>query len=264
MIKRLAALALTAALLLGAPAATHASTVPLPVLTGNVAVMIAGDSTAGGMGIVCPDGSSFGDRKAFGDWLALNPGFQFTLVGSQSATCNQPYQRHEGHGGFTIGNLADNIGGYLVNNPAQILILRVGVNDAKASGGYRSWQQMITDYQRLINNARTVIPTIRIVASEIMGPNASVGGQEFAKASITGKEFNTALPALIGQYGDSVRIAHLGWCTGNCLGDGLHPNGVGYLFAAAADIDAMWLGWCSERPYAVTDAGAMYFNVFAH
>jgi hypothetical protein len=260
MIKKFLPLVLAAAMLLGTPVVSQASTVPLPVLTGNVAVMLAGDSTAGGMGASCQDGTSFGDRWAFGEWLKVNSGFQFTLVGSQSATCHQPYQRHEGHGGFTIRQLADNIGGYLANNPAQILILRVGVNDANQG---RTAAQMAADYRDLIDNARTAIPAVRIVASEIMGPNGSVS-QQFADASVTAKEFNEALPALTAPYGDAVRIAHLGWCTGNCLGDGLHENVVGYLFAAAADIDAMWQGWCSLRPYAVTDAGAMYFNVFHH
>lgn len=268
MRRRLLAYACAAVLLVAfaAPTGSQRSTAvaTLPVLTGTVRIMIAGDSIAAGTGINCADGSSFGDRWAFGDWLAVNPGLSFVLVGSQASTCHAPYNHHEGHGGMTIGQLADNIAGYLNATPADVLILRVGVNDAKASGGYRSSAQMAADYTRLIVNARAQNPAIRILASEQVGPNGSLSA-EFARASATIKQFNALLPSIVAPYLDGVHIGRNGLLTTLDLGDGLHPDVVGYLMIAWITInqpDGIW-PWLSVDPPASTAAGALMVNPFA-
>ena len=261
---RVLVLAVIGVLLTAAPATTASDTVAaqsLPVLTGTVRIMIAGDSIAGGFPLSCPDGTSFGDHGAFRDWLALS-NVSVTFVGSQRATCYASEVRHEGHGGWTIGMLADGahgvpgIAGMLARTPADILILRVGVNDAKASGGYRSAEQMIVDYRRLIDNARAQMPNIRILASEVIPPNGS-RNQEFARASITARKFNAALPALAESYGDSVHIGRNSLLTTHNLGDGLHPSTDGYLAMAWITVnqpDGIW-PWLSVDPPAATDTG---------
>lgn len=255
---------------LATPATTGPQAVaaqPLPLLTGTVKIMIAGDSIAAGMGITCPDGSSFGDRWALGDWLALQPGLSVAFVGSQAATCHQPWHRHEGRGGWTISMLADGvpgvpgIGGLLAANPADVLILRVGVNDARAG---RTPEQMIADYRRLIDKARAQNPAIRILASEQIGPNGSVN-PAYAQASVTVKRFNALLPALAEEFGDAVHIGRFGTLTTRGLGDGLHPDVAGYLWIAWATVhqpDGIW-PWLSANPPASTDAGVLYTDPFA-
>lgn len=258
---------------LATPATTAPQAVaaqPLSLLTGTVKIMIAGDSIAAGMGISCPDGSSFGDRWALGDWLNLQPGLSVAFVGSQAATCHQPWHRHEGRGGWTIGMLADGvpgvpgvpgIGGLLAASPADVLILRVGVNDARNG---RTAEQMIADYRRLIDKARAQSPGIRILASEQIGPNGSVN-PAYAQASVTVKRFNSLLPELAATYGDSVHIGRNSLITTRGLGDGLHPDVAGYLMIAWITIrqpDGIW-PWLSNAPPADTDAGILYADLFA-
>jgi lysophospholipase L1-like esterase len=251
----LAVITTVVGLLIGISATTSSVPKRLPTLQGNVRIMIAGDSIAAGFPLSCPDGSSFGDHGAFRDWLVLS-GVTVQFVGSKSATCYATDVRHEGHGGATISWLADRIGGMLAANPADVLILRVGVNDAKASGGYRSATQMATDYQRLINNSRTANPAIRILASEQIGPNGSKSA-EFARASITVRKFNDLLPSVVIPYGDSVHIGRNSLLTTLNLGDGLHLSTDGYLALAWITInqpDGIW-PWLSTDSPASTDTG---------
>lgn len=206
---------------------------PLPALTGHVRIMIAGDSTAAGIPTVCPDGSPFGDRWTLGHWLRDAAGLDVEFVGSQVATCAAPFGRSEGHSGWTIGMLADNIGAFLTASPADILILRVGVNDATSTSGWHSAAQMSADYLRLINNARAAIPTIRIGASEVIPPEPMattnpVVRADLAKASVTAREFNRGLRGIVAPYGDAVHALEIGRITPLLLADGLHPSGQGY------------------------------------
>lgn len=259
MRRRLLANACAAVLLftLAAPAGSQGQTATqLPVLTGTVRIVEAGDSVAGGMGLEC------GRRWAMRDWINANPGVHVDFVGSQTSACTHPgADRHEGHGGATIADTASHIAGYLAANPADILILTVGVNDTKASGGYRSAAQMAADYTQLLLNARTAAPNIRILASEVIAPNASKGGAEYAAAGITAQEFNALLPALAAPYGDYVRIAHNGRFVLD-QNDGLHPDVVVYLLMAWYNLREIW-SWLSTRPPAATDAGVLRYDPFA-
>lgn len=254
--RRLFTLALTAVLLAGSAAS---ATVPSAAVSapGPVRIMIAGDSIAAGFPLSCPDGTMFGDHGAFRDWVALS-GVNAVYVGSQQSTCYASDVHHEGYPGWTIGQLADNIAGLLAANPADVLILRVGVNDAKASGGFRSAEQMAADYTRLIEAARAQSPAIRILAGEVIGPNASVN-TEFARASITAAKFNRLLPTIVAPYGDAVHIGRNSLITTRGLGDGLHPSTDGYLALAWITIhqpDGIW-PWLSADPPAATDTGAL-------
>lgn len=224
-------LLLTAGILAGSPVAAQPS--GLPVLAAHIRIMIAGDSTAVGIPVVCPDGSPFGDRWTLGHWLRDAAGLDFEFVGSVNASCAAPFGRSEGHSGWTIGMLADNISAFLAANSADILILRVGVNDATSTSGWHTAQQMSVDYLRLIDNARAARPGIRIGASEVIPPEPMattdpVIRADLRKASVTAQEFNATLRATVAPYGDSVRVVEIGRITPLLLADGLHPSGDGY------------------------------------
>lgn len=229
----------------------------LPVLIGNVRIMEAGDSIAGGHGVTC------GRRRAMRDWINVNPGVHVDFVGSQvdGACAFTGANRHEGHGGFTIRNLADNIAEYLAANPAEIVILTVGVNDCKASGGFRTATQMIADYRDLITKTRLASPAVRILACEVIPPNGSMNA-EYAAASITAQEFNALLPQLTAEFPpDTVRIGRNGRFILD-QNDGLHPDIVVYLLAAWYNLREIW-SWLSTRPPAATDAGILRYDPFA-
>lgn len=228
------AFAVLAMLVLAGGSATAQPSGPLPPVERKpVRIMFAGDSIALGAPVACPDGQPFGDRWTLGHWLHDAAGLDVAFVGSQTAECAAPYGRSEGYSGWTIGMLANHIGEFLRAHPADVLVLRVGVNDTTSTSNWRSAQQMWADYLRLIDNARAANPTIRIGASEIIppGPMATTDPAiraDLAKASVTAKEFNAGLRLLLAPYGDSVRIVRLGMITPALLADGLHPSGQGY------------------------------------
>lgn len=247
----LALLLLTTAFAAGSVSAQPSG--PLPPLTGHVRLMVAGDSTAAGYPILCGDGTPFGERQVLGDWLTRDAGLDVQFVGSQASSCAQPYHRHEGHSAWTIGMLADNIAGFLSAHPAEILVLRIGVNDATSWSNWRSAEQMAVDYQRLIANARAQIPTIRILAGEIIPPDGSVQTaypRDLARAGVTARRFNAMLPTIIAPYGDAVHVGEFGRITPARLADGLHPNPYGYVDIAwimMQQPDGLW-PWLSADP----------------
>jgi hypothetical protein len=221
----------------------------LPPVTGHVRLMIAGDSTAQGYPIACGDGTFFGERAVLGDWLTRVGGRDVEFVGGVTNSCGLPYNHTEGRAGETIFHLADVIGGYLTARPAEVLILRVGVNDATSWSGWHTAEQMAVDYTRLIDNARAARPTIRVLASEIIPPDGAVSA-DLARASVTARKFNALLPAIVAPYGDSVHIVHNGKITPVWMVDGLHPTGQGYVGLAwflMQQPDALW-PWLSADP----------------
>lgn len=231
---------------------------PLPVLTGHVRIMETGDSTSAGYPVTCADGTPFGDRWTLGNWLTTAAGLDVEFVGSQVSNCAAPYGHHEGHATWTIRDVADHIGGFLAAHPAEIVVLRVGVNDASSWSNFRTAEQMIADYARLIDNARAQIPTIRIAASEVIPPNgmtASGPYRDLARASITARRFNALLRALAATYGDSVHVIETGRVTPARLGDGLHPDQNGYCDIAWIEMqqpDGLWPWLSADPPPAVT------------
>lgn len=254
MYKSIKVRAAVAALILAPVAILSAASVratdnPLPVLPGPIRIMIAGDSTAAGVPVGCGDGTWYGERSVLGSWLHDVGGIDIEMVGSQVSGCGQPWNHHEGRPGDTIVNLAAHIAGYLQATPADILILRVGVNDATSWSGWRTAQQMAADYTTLIETARAQSPGIRILASEIIPPDGAVSA-DLARASVTARKFNKLLPGIAAPYGDSVHIAHTGMITPLWLADGLHPSGQGYVGIAwimMQQPDALW-PWLSADP----------------
>lgn len=240
-------LAVTALVAGSAPA--QSSVPPLPPLTGHVRLMLAGDSTAMGYPIACGDGTFYGERAVLGDWLTRVGTRDVEFVGGVTNSCGLPYNHTEGRAGETIFHLADVIGGYLTARPAEVLILRVGVNDATSWSNWHTAEQMAVDYTRLIDNARAARPTIRILASEIIPPDGAVSA-DLAKASVTARKFNALLPAIVAPYGDAVHVGKFGRITPVWLTDGLHPTGQGYVGIAwiiMGQPDGIW-PWLSADP----------------
>jgi len=221
----------------------------LQPLTGSVRIMFVGDSTASGQPVACGDGSHYGDRQVLGDWLSRVGGVDVHFVGSWASSCGAPWNRHQGLGGETIVGLTGKIRGYLAVNPADILILRIGVNDATSTSGWKSAVQMAADYALLLDAARAQSPTIRIIASEIIPPDGGTNA-DLARASVTAQEFNSMLPVIVAPYGDSVHIVHNGIISPIWLADGLHPSGEGYVgmsWFLTQQPGGLW-PWVSDRP----------------
>jgi hypothetical protein len=98
----------------------------------TIKIMPLGDSiTRGYPSGVVPDDSAYyiSYRKALYD-LMVGAGYDVHFVGSLEdgqAVFAEPH--HEGHGGFTADQIANNIYNWLVDNPAQVVLLHIGTND---------------------------------------------------------------------------------------------------------------------------------------
>ena len=87
-------------------------------------IMLTGDSITYG------DGGTYGGYRGYLYDLLRHQGYNFDFVGSQTANSPPTIDpNHEGHGGWRADNIRDYIYGWLVNNPAELVLLHVGTND---------------------------------------------------------------------------------------------------------------------------------------
>ena len=100
----------------------------------NTRIMPLGDSITAGYGEVLDPAYIVGYRQFLWDTL-LSTGYTVDFVGSQ----NYGYavsgfeSNNEGHPGWTAAQVASNIYQWLVNNPADIILLHIGTNDVVTS-----------------------------------------------------------------------------------------------------------------------------------
>ncbi len=133
-IKRMKAITLSLFLFLGLVAAEN--------LWAQTAIMPLGDSitydnNSGDVLNPRPTGERTGYRQPL--WLdLLSAGYNVDFVGSLAAgqTANPPFDYdNEGHSGFRADQIRDNIfdgpggGNWLINNPADVVLLHIGTND---------------------------------------------------------------------------------------------------------------------------------------
>jgi lysophospholipase L1-like esterase len=89
----------------------------------SVRIMPLGDSITVGVG----DSSVGGYRGPLYNSLTV-AGYNIDFVGSQSDGSGFD-NNHEGHSGWTTTQIRDNIDGWLVSNPADIVLFHIGTND---------------------------------------------------------------------------------------------------------------------------------------
>ena len=93
---------------------------------GYLTIMPLGDSITYGYRAVDPDGNSGGYRSALYNDLQMN----FHFVGSQSnGPVDLPELNHEGHPGYQIADLQNEVDGWIAQNPSDIILLHIGTND---------------------------------------------------------------------------------------------------------------------------------------
>ena len=97
--------------------------VPIEVLA-SLRIMPLGDSiTKGYLG-------TYGGYRGYLYDLLVSGGYDFRFVGSlteNSPPTIDPY--HEGHAGWRIEEIRDSVQGWLINNPAELVLLHIGTND---------------------------------------------------------------------------------------------------------------------------------------
>jgi lysophospholipase L1-like esterase len=198
-------------------------------------IMWLGDSKVQ-EGTVAP--GSFRRATAYDRLVAA--GWEFDFVGRQQAG-GFPDPDHEGWGGFTLAQLnASIIGPALAANPADLIYIDAGTNDAIH----------LTDGQTAISALLQTIATasyqtrILVTTEPPLDPaSPSVTGGAASAAAITA--YNAALPGIVAAQvalGQHVHLADAGGSLvlSDLQSDGIHPtNPTGYTKLGNLDADAI-------------------------
>jgi hypothetical protein len=190
-------------------------------------LMPLGDSITAGQ----DSSSGQGYRKLLADNLyGPNESHSVTQVGSQVDAAGW---HHEGHGGWTIGQLIGGVqSGWLANpapanaGPPNIVVLLAGANDF---GAGRSWQQAIDDTSTLLDLilGQSTAPGVVLCEQILMSGSVS---HELTQNTRQQQAYNAALPELVAsKAAGRISIALSGRIRQqNVNSGGVHPTDLGY------------------------------------
>jgi len=166
--------------------------------------------------------------------LLTNAGYNVDFVGtaSDNGAATLPDSNHEGHGGWRIDGLYNNVYGWFesIQDP-HVILLHIGTND---SSNDPSFSNAVTRLNALVTRMALCQPSARIIVTSLM---KRTGAQY---TGIT-NYFNPYIPGLVASQAALGRnVTFLDMHDGKELtdmADGLHPNAGGY-----AKMAASWLG----------------------
>ncbi|KAF2183573.1 carbohydrate esterase family 3 protein [Zopfia rhizophila CBS 207.26] len=127
-------------------------------------------------------------------------------------------KNHEGHAGYQAVNIANQnqLVGWLQRNPADIITMHLGTNDANAR---RSTQDVINSFSKMVDQMRAANPRMRIIVAKIIPLPSNnqpiVSLNNAIPAWATSKNTTDSPIWVVDQY--------TGF-TSSDLGDGVHPN----------------------------------------
>ena len=126
----------------------------VPTLHAEITIMPLGDSITHGLGPVAAEEDLNGYR--FELWNSLiSSGFEVDFVGGlEHGTFIE--KQHEGHSGWSDDQVAANVYNWLVNNPADIVLIHIGTNSLTTAPD--EVEDILDEIDRWENdNSRTVI-----------------------------------------------------------------------------------------------------------
>ncbi|MGW6981138.1 FG-GAP-like repeat-containing protein [Streptomyces sp. NPDC054932] len=247
--------ALTTALLTGATAAFGLADTPLAVAAPQpapplVRIMPLGDSITAGEG---SEGRA-GYRAPLWDRITEQSGYTPDFVGSGSFG-NTADPDNEGHSGWTVGGIRDNIDRWQAAAAPDVVLLHLGINDLKHYHADPS--TAAADLASLIDRIQANRPGTTVI---VQGLLPDTDGQ-FARTGT----FNTDLRTAVATRAEAGR--HLRYVEPPRLSlpaelpDGLHPSDAGYRKMAAAFHEGLKAavadGWVrpADAPRAGTESG---------
>ncbi|HNX36266.1 MAG TPA: Ig-like domain-containing protein [Kiritimatiellia bacterium] len=166
--------------------------------------------------------------------LLTNAGYNVDFVGtaSDNGAATLPDSNHEGHGGWRIDGLYNNVYGWFesIQDP-HVILLHIGTND---SSNDPSFSNAVTRLNSLVTRMAVCQPSARIIVTSLMKRN----GTQYT--GIT-NYFNPYIPGLVASQaalGRNVTFLDMhAFLELSDMSDGLHPNAGGYAKMATA-----WLG----------------------
>jgi lysophospholipase L1-like esterase len=184
-----------------------------------VAVMPLGDSITYG---VDGSGNSGGYRIDLSSQLIAD-GLNVNFVGSQADGPSSSSDRdHEGHPGWRIDEIANQIDGWMDAYKPEIVMLMIGTNDMVQNRDVASAPNRLS---HLIDQITAKAPASRVLV-------ASLTPLRDASANALAQQFNAALPAIVqgqSKAGKNVRLVNIANSVSLAeIPDGIHPNASGY------------------------------------
>jgi lysophospholipase L1-like esterase len=188
--------------------------------------------------------------------LGVNGGYRNNLyAGLQQNNCGVGYvgtqvdantrvadKGHEGHSGFTIGDIAGRVNGWLASTQPGIVLLMVGTNDT-AWWSAANAEQIGARHDALIEQVRTARPAAWIfVASIAPQASANIQPNNIDRAALT-QQFNAVIAGNVAARvaaGQRVRFVDVNSVlTTADLYDGIHPTEAAHAKIAQLFLDAI-------------------------
>ena len=212
---------------------TEAAKPPTTPPEGEVKVMPLGDSIT----------EAFGYRIPLWNQLT-DAGYEINYVGSQTEPHpDLPDPRHEGHGGWYIGHIAENVNDWLAAYEPDYILLMIGTNDVawwNPNDGATIAEDHAALVDQILQNSpdatQLLVASIPPQSSELIGPN-DVDRAELAK------DFNEAMEQQMRRrIEDDQPITFVDMhspLSVDMLPDGIHPDSEGYNIIAEAWLNAL-------------------------
>jgi lysophospholipase L1-like esterase len=145
-------------------------------------------------------------------------GMDVDFVGSQTSGAGGDDLQNEGHKGWTISQISEQIDRWLSTYTPDVVLLMIGTNDTARSLDLATAPGRLS---ALITRLRTTNPAGHVFVAKIPGVKEA-GGQARADA------FNARIPAIVAAQGSHVHLVDQSTVDGLDLRDNLHPDDVGF------------------------------------
>ena len=176
-------------------------------------VMPLGDSITRGTG--SPTRSSY--RMDLAERL-LHGGMEINFVGSQSNGVGSDIS-HEGHGGWTIDELSEQLDGWLATYRPDVVLLHAGTNNITQGDSAGTTARKLS---AMIDQIRTARPEAYIFVAQITHSRVP-------REAAVDRAYNRLIPGLVAQkQDDRITVVDQSSVTGIDLHDLRHPNDFGY------------------------------------
>ncbi|MET3422158.1 lysophospholipase L1-like esterase [Actinoplanes tereljensis] len=211
-LRRLATMVVSAALIL-APAPSEAAR-PDADAARPLRVMPLGDSITFGVGSPSYDGY----RTALRRWLAAD-GVQVDYVGSMRSGTG-PDRDNEGHKGWTVAQLAEQVDGWLAIYRPDVILLHIGTNDM-----VRRVPDAAGQLDRLLDRIAADAPQAEVFVARIVGiaDDREVGSRVRRTAA-----YNDAVTEIVASKGVRFHLVDQSDVRGADMWNREHPNDFGY------------------------------------
>jgi len=179
---------------------------------GTLRIMPLGDSITAGVGSSTNDGWRYPLQQRL---RAANVGFDF--VGSQRTGSNGD-RDHEGHGGWTIDQLAARADGWLTSYQPQVVLLHAGTNNITMGEDPALVAQKLSAF---IDQILIKAPDAAVFVSTIIDTGV-------ATEVPANRSYNARIPGIVAAKGGRVHLVDQSTVTGQSIYDHHHPNDFGY------------------------------------